>query len=41
MPSGYSAANIARIVPSFGAIKLAKSASTEEKPFVTCYVDGL
>jgi hypothetical protein len=41
MPPGYSAANIARIVPAARGEQPRQEHIYREKPFFTCYVDGL
>jgi hypothetical protein len=41
MPAGYSAANIARIVPAVRGEQARQEQIYREKPFFTCYVDGL
>ena len=41
MPPGYSAANIARIVPAVRGEQPRQEQIFREKPFFTCYVDGL
>jgi hypothetical protein len=41
MPPGYSAANIARLVPVVRGEQARQEHIYREKPFFTCYVDGL
>ncbi len=41
MPSGYSAADIARIVPAVRGEKPRQEHIYRDKPFFTCYVEGL
>ena len=41
MPSGYSTANIAKIVPAVRGEPARQEHVYREKPFFTCYVEGL
>lgn len=41
MPPGYSAASVAKIVPAARGEQSGQETIYREKPFFTCYVDGL
>ena len=41
MPPGYSAENISRIIPAVRGVRSDEQPIYRERPFFTCYVDGL